>query len=45
MGTLQVIASIPAGCRTKWAVLGFGLILVAVAGATPPLRLTGVQHA
>jgi putative drug exporter of the RND superfamily len=39
---LQAIASVPAGRRTKWAVLIFWLIVVAVAG---PLagKLTGAE--
>ena len=42
MGKLQVIAGVPAGRRTKWAVLVFWLIIVAVAG---PLagKLTGAE--
>ena len=42
MGKLRVIASVPAGRRTKWAVLVFWLIIVAVAG---PLagKLSGAE--
>ena len=42
MGKLRVIAGLPAGRRTKWVVLVFWLILVAVAG---PLsgKLTGAE--
>jgi len=32
VGKLQVIVGVPAGRRTKWAVLVFWLIIVAVAG-------------
>jgi len=42
VGKLRVIAGVPAGRRTKWAVLVFWLIIVAVAG---PLagKLTGAE--
>ncbi len=42
MGKVQAIAGVPAGRRTKWAVLVFWLIIVAVAG---PLagKLTGAE--
>ena len=42
MGKLQAIARVPAGRRSKWAVLVFWLIIVAVAG---PLagKLTGAE--
>ncbi len=42
MGKLQVIAGVPGGRRTKWAVLVFWLIVVAVLG---PLagKLTGAE--
>jgi putative drug exporter of the RND superfamily len=42
VGKLRVIAGFPAGRRTKWAVLVFWLIVVAVAG---PLagKLTGAE--
>ncbi len=42
MGKLQVIVGVPTGRRTKWAVLVFWLVIVAVAG---PLagKLTGAE--